>query len=164
MFKLFSLLMALSLWLSACAGGNAVPAESDPSSHVANISTGKVIEYTLESTMADGKMIFTGDGGDIAGDVNPTLTANYGDTVRVTLVSGEGVEHNISFPNFNATSKNVVGKGAKTTIEFMVDKGGSFTYLCSVAGHKEAGMFGTFEVAGGPLRPQAAQTMCQALP
>lgn len=154
MFKLFSLLIALTLWLSACAGGNAIPAEGNSSSEAINISTGNVVEYTLESRMADGKMLFTGVGGDVSGDVNPTLTANYGDTVRVTLVSGEGVEHNISFPDFNATSENVVGKGARTTIEFMVDKGGSFTYLCSVAGHKEAGMFGTFEVAGGP--PAAA--------
>jgi nitrite reductase (NO-forming) len=146
--KIFSLLVALTLVLSACAGANAVVPVSESTSNEV-VSTGKVVEYTLESAMTDGKMLFTGVGGDIDDAVNPELSANVGDTVRVTLVSGEGVEHNVSFPDFNATSENVVGKGDSTTLEFTVDKGGSFTYICSVAGHKEAGMFGKFEVAGG---------------
>ena len=154
LYKLFTLLMALTLLLSACARGNVLPAESNSSSDVSDISTGQIVEYTLESSMADGKMLFTGVGGKIDRAVNPELTANYGDTVRVTLISGEGVEHNISFPEFNATSENVVGQGSRTTLEFTVDKGGSFTYVCSVPGHKEAGMFGPFTVAGGP--PAAA--------
>jgi nitrite reductase (NO-forming) len=150
MFKLFSLLMALSLALSACAGANqaAAPAEESPNSQVS--STGNIIEYTLESAMEDGKMLFKGVGGSIDGEVNPVLSAEVGDTMRVTLISGEGVEHNISFPDFNATSENVVGQGDSTTLEFFVDKGGSLAYICSVPGHQQAGMFGTFEVAGEP--------------
>jgi nitrite reductase (NO-forming) len=61
------------------------------------------------------------------------------------------VEHNISFPDFNVTSESVVGVGDTTTIEFLVDKGGSFMYVCSLPGHKEAGMAGHFEVTGEDL-------------
>jgi nitrite reductase (NO-forming) len=140
-FKIFSLLLALGVLISACAGPNAVALQSSN-------ATGKMVEYALTSNMEEGKMIFIGDGGAIDGIVNPTLSANAGDTMKVTLISGEGVEHNISFPDFNVTSENVVGKGTSTTIEFVVDKGGSFAYICSVPGHKEAGMTGKFEVTG----------------
>ena len=98
--------------------------------------------------MTDGKMSFIGVGKGIDGVVNPTLSANVGDTVKVTLSSGEGVEHDITFPDFNATSEHVVGKGSSTTFEFKPDKGGSFSYYCIIAGHREAGMQGKFEVTG----------------
>jgi nitrite reductase (NO-forming) len=147
-YRSLSLAMVLCLLLSACASANTLP---EPGENGEAVSTGQVVEYAFVSRLDNGQMQFVGDGGSIDGEVNPPLHANVGDTVRVTLTSGEGVEHNISFPDFNATSENVVGQGDSTTLEFTVDKGGSFTYVCSVPGHKEAGMHGTFEVAGGDL-------------
>ncbi len=141
-FKLLSLLMATSVLLSACANANAAREASG------NSSTGKVLEYTLTTSMADGKMVFVGVGGGIDGVVNPTLSANVGDTLKVTLSSGEGVEHNIAFPDFNASSEHVAGQGTSTTLEFTVDKGGSFVYYCEIPGHRQAGMEGKFEVTG----------------
>lgn len=158
-FQLLSLLMAASILVSACASSNVIPETGGNS-----ISTGVVVEYALRTEMREGKMVYVGEGGGIAGIVNPTLSANVGDTVRVTLSSGEGVEHNISFPDFNATSDNVVGQGASTTLEFSVNKGGSFSYFCSVPGHKEAGMAGIFNVTGSaadepaPADPAAGNT------
>lgn len=148
-FRLICLLLATSFLLSACAGANAIPEASTENDSKSN--TGKLIEYALTSRLENGQMQFIGDGGEIDGEVSPPLSANVGDTVRVTLTSGEGVEHNISFPDFNVTSENVVGVGESTTIEFLVDKGGSFTYICSTPGHKEAGMAGPFEVTGEDL-------------
>ena len=150
--RLLSFLMALSLLLAGCASANTLPEPGSGSEAGGEASdTGQLIEYAFTSRLENGQMQFVGDGGAIDGKVNPPLTANVGDTVRVTLTSGEGVEHNISFPDFNVTSENVVGVGESTTIEFLVDKGGSFTYICSIPGHKEAGMHGSFEVAGGAL-------------
>ena len=142
LFKLVSLLMAISVLLTACASANANAARQ------ANGDSGKILEYALTTGMVDGKMSFFGVGGGIDGVVNPMLSANVGDTVKVTLSSGEGVEHDITFPDFNATSEHVVGKGSSTTFEFKADKGGSFSYYCIVAGHREAGMQGNFEVTG----------------
>jgi len=144
-FKLLSLLMAISVLLSACANAN-VNAVQEGSSVAA---TGKVVEYALTTGMVDGKMVYIGVGGGIDGVVNPTLSAMVGDTLKVTLTSGEGVEHDIAFPDFNAMSEHVVGKGTSTTFEFAVDKGGSFAYFCQLPGHRQAGMEGKFEVAGG---------------
>lgn len=138
-FNLLSLLAVITVLISACAS----PAKGNGAA-----DAGKVVEYGLTTGMADGKMSFIGVGAGIDGVVNPRLSANVGDTVKLTLSSGEGVEHDITFPDFNATSEKVVGKGSSTTFEFKVDKGGSFSYYCVIAGHREAGMQGKFEVTG----------------
>jgi nitrite reductase (NO-forming) len=93
-------------------------------------------------------MTFIGVGGGIDGVRNPTLSASVGDTVRVTLTGGDAVEHDIAFPDFNAQSEHITGKGATSTFEFVADRPGTFMYSCLLAGHKEAGMIGKFEVTG----------------
>lgn len=144
-FKLLSLLFAIVLLTAACGG----TAKSESTSTTSGVPvTGKVVEYTLMTNMVDGQMAFFGVGGGIDGVKNPALSANVGDMVKVTLTSGDGIEHDVAFPDFNAFSEHISGKGASTTLEFVPDKPGSFTYNCVVAGHKEAGMIGTFEVTG----------------
>jgi len=139
-FKLFSLLIAITVLVSACGGS--------PKNEVAAAAEGKIVEYTLTTGMMDGQMAFMGVGGGIDGVRNPTLSANVGDTLKLNLSTGDGVEHDIAFPDFNAQSEHVVGKGSSTTLEFAVDKGGSFSYYCVIAGHRQAGMEGKFEVTG----------------
>ena len=145
-FKLLSLLMAVAVLLSACAN-----ASVNAASGISSTGAGKVVEYSLTSAMTDGKMVFIGVGGGIDGVTNPTLSANVGDTVKVTLSTGDGMEHNIAFPDFKASSQHVVGQGSSTTLEFTPDKGGSFVYYCELAGHRQAGMEGKFEVSGGNM-------------
>jgi nitrite reductase (NO-forming) len=115
-----------------------------------NESEGKTVEYSLTASMIDGKFTYIGVGGGIDGISNPVLSANVGDTVKITLTS-DGIEHDISFPDFNATSEHVVGKGSSTTLSFTVDKGGEFAYFCTIPGHREAGMEGEFNVAGSAV-------------
>lgn len=141
-FKLLTLLVAVTILLSSC--GSAANSEA-PSN---GAGAGKTIEYSLLSTMVDGQMTFIGVGGGIDGVRNPTLSASVGDTVRVTLTGGDAVEHDIAFPDFNAQSDHIIGKGSTSTFEFVADKPGSFMYSCLLAGHKEAGMIGKFEVTG----------------
>jgi len=145
-FKLFVLLIAIAVLISACGGA------------AQNENAGKTIEYTLTTGLVDGNMSFIGVGSGIDGVSNPTLSAHVGDTVKITLSSGEGVEHDIAFPDFNAQSEPVVGKGSSTTLEFTVDKGGSFSYYCVTAGHREAGMEGQFNVAGEAVANAAPTT------
>jgi nitrite reductase (NO-forming) len=144
LYKLFVLLLTLSVLLSACGGS----AKTETTSTTAGLPEGKLVEYSLMSTMADGHMMFIGMGGGIDGAQNPTLSASVGDTVRVTITGGDAVEHDVLFPDFNAQSEHISGKGSTSTFEFVADKPGSFTYNCSLAGHKEAGMIGKFEVTG----------------
>lgn len=142
-FKLFSLLFGVALLLTACSG----TAKNESGTNM-TMTEGKKVEYSLMSTMLDGQMAFVGVGGGIDGVKDPTLSANVGDTVKITLTGGDAVAHDIAFPDFNAKSEQVSGKGSTSTFEFVADKPGSFTYNCLIAGHKEAGMIGKFEVTG----------------
>jgi nitrite reductase (NO-forming) len=114
--------------------------------------------YTLRSGIAEGRMVYIGVGGSIDGKVNPVLTAVEGQVVQLTLINGEGAEHDIVFPDQDARSPRVTGRGASTTIAFRAAKSGDFVYFCGVPGHRQAGMEGKFLVT-----PHAApQTVVEA--
>jgi nitrite reductase (NO-forming) len=115
-------------------------------------------KYTLRTGIAEGKMVFLGVGGSIDGKANPILTAAEGQIVQLTLINGEGTEHDIVFPNQDAKSPRVNGKGASTTIVFRATKSGDFIYFCSVPGHQLAGMQGQFLVTA----MVAPQTLVEA--
>jgi nitrite reductase (NO-forming) len=116
------------------------------------------VKYTVRSGIAEGQMVFLGVGGTIDGKVNPVLAAAEGQIVQITLINGEGAAHDIVFPDQNARSARVTGRGASTTIAFQVTASGDFLYYCSVPGHRLAGMEGQFIVTP---RPQA-QTVAEA--
>jgi nitrite reductase (NO-forming) len=115
-------------------------------------------KFTLRTGIAEGKLVFLGVGGSIEGKANPVLTAAEGQIVQLTLINGEGTEHDIVFPDQDAKSPRVNGKGASTTIVFRATKSGDFIYFCSVPGHQLAGMQGQFLVSPLP----AAQTLVEA--
>ena len=129
--------------------------QSAPSADVGYVADAK---YTLRSGIAEGRMVYIGVGGAIDGKVNPLLTAAEGQVVQVTLINGEGAEHDIVFPDQDTKSPRVTGKGASTTIAFRATKSGDFTYFCSVPGHQLAGMQGQFIVTPRP----APQTLVEA--
>lgn len=119
------------------------------------------VDYSLKSDLRDGKMVFVGIGGDIDGQVDPTLTADVGDKVTIHLTSGEGAEHNISLPDFSAESPRVRGAGSATSVSFLVDKAGAFTYFCNVPGNEDAGMKGSFVVGGSAAQAQPAAVVAE---
>jgi nitrite reductase (NO-forming) len=107
-------------------------------------------KYTLRSGIAEGRMVFIGVGGEIEGKVNPVLSAAEGQVVQITLINGEGATHDIVFPDEDARSPRVTGKGSSTTLAFRAGKAGDYLYYCSVPGHREAGMEGQFVVTTKP--------------
>lgn len=96
-------------------------------------------EYTLEASMLG---YFAPDG-----TRNPTLKANKGDRVRITIINMENMTHDISMENLGITSKtlNEVGKSASITFWANSDD----TYFCTVPGHRAAGMVGEFKIVDG---------------
>jgi len=141
----------------AAAPSTAVP---QPPQGATSANSGYLLDakYTLRSGIAEGRMVFIGVGGAIDGKVNPILTAAEGQVVELTLINGEGAEHDIVFPDQSTRSPRVTGKGASTTIAFRADKTGDFIYFCSVPGHQQAGMQGQFIVTPQP----APQTLVEA--
>lgn len=130
--------------------GDVIAGEAQEIAEVsAPVASGVIVEYALESGLMDGKMVFIGKGGEIDGQMNPDLKANIGDTVKITLASGEGAAHNLYLDEFGVQSADVVGQGNTISFEFFVDKEGTFTYYCAIAGHRQAGMEGKFIAGSG---------------
>jgi nitrite reductase (NO-forming) len=117
------------------------------------------IRYTLRSGIAEGRMVYIGVGGTIDGQINPVLSAAEGQVVQITLINGEGAEHDIVFPQQNARSPRITGRGSSTTLAFRAERAGDFAYICSVPGHQLAGMEGQFLVTARP----PAQTVVEAV-
>jgi nitrite reductase (NO-forming) len=118
------------------------------------------LRYTLRTGIAEGRMVFIGVGGAIDGQVNPVLSAAEGQGVQITLINGEGAEHDIVFADQEATARSahITGKGASTNIAFRAGKAGDYIYFCSLPGHQLAGMQGQFLVTPQP----PAQTVVEA--
>src|SRR5215510_5168660 len=92
--------------------------------------------FTLRSGIAQGRMVYRG-----------VLIDD--EIVQINLINGEGAEHDIVIDQYAARSDRVLGIGASSTLAFKADKTGEFTYFCSIAGHREAGMEGRIQVTPG---------------
>lgn len=114
--------------------------------------------YTLRSGIAEGRMVYIGVGGTIDGQVNPVLSAVEGQMVQLILINGEGAEHDIVFPDQDARSQRITGRGASTSMAFRAGRSGDYVYFCDVPGHRLAGMEGKFLVT--PVSP--TQTVVEA--
>lgn len=106
-------------------------------------------EFTLRTDFRDGKMIYVGVGGDIEGVVNPTLVVAPGTMVRAILVNGDGITHDLFFPDFDARTAEIGRKEQTAEVTFTVtaDQVGTFVYYCTLPGHREAGQEGQFIVS-----------------
>ncbi|MCR4279941.1 MAG: plastocyanin/azurin family copper-binding protein [Candidatus Komeilibacteria bacterium] len=72
------------------------------------------------------------------------ITVNKGDRVRINLRVDQGF-HDWTVEGFDAATGQV-GVGETTSVEFVADEAGSFTYYCSVGNHRALGMVGTLIV------------------
>ena len=132
-----------SLILLACAGGH-LSGQTTPSSR----ASGPVDrEFTLESTMLG----YRGLGGEIDGVRNPNLWALTGETVRITIVNGETMVHDVAMEKADVRSAQILDRGASASITFKANV--SDTYYCSLPGHRAAGMEGRFDVSDQPRVP-----------
>ena len=154
--RLAPLALVLLLAFPASAQNAANKASDQTAANAAMSHTMPNASFTLTTGIAQGKMVFIGKGGAIDGKVNPTLTVHEGDTVQITLINGEGAEHDISLPDVRASSQRVVGRGASSALVFRASNIGAIPYFCTVPGHRESGMEGVLRVE--PAQPQGPQS------
>lgn len=111
--------------------------------------TGVTVEYTLKTVMGlTPPMAFMGVGGEIEGVINPTLKANAGDRIKITLINGDPIEHDLVIDEFGGHRAHVMAQNEEVTFEFLADRAGTFKYYCSIPGHQQIGMEGLLEIAG----------------
>ena len=107
------------------------------------------ISFTLRTDIAGGKLVYVGDTGAIEGEVNPDLHVPENAVVQINVINGDGAIHDIAVPEFGAKSDEFTGRGSSTAIVFRANKNGTFEYLCTLPGHRAAGMFGSL-IVGEP--------------
>jgi putative membrane-bound dehydrogenase-like protein len=106
--------------------------------------------YRLEATTLG----YRGIGGNIEGIRNPTLWARTGETVRITIVNGEVMVHDIALEKQGAKSQQILEKGETASITFKAEQ--SDTYYCTLPGHRISGMEGRLDVSEEPRTTSAA--------
>ncbi|TFH35003.1 MAG: nitrite reductase, copper-containing, partial [Anaerolineales bacterium] len=127
----------------------AMPAAADDHSEDLGVPD---VRYTLLTGGGTGKLIFVGVGGDIDGLENPTLTAEPGDVVEITLINGDKIEHDLLIEELGVHSEPLQELDAQSTVTFKVEEEAEYAYFCSIPGHRQAGMVGTLRVG----QPQSA--------
>ncbi|HET7714823.1 MAG TPA: multicopper oxidase domain-containing protein, partial [Bauldia sp.] len=115
------------------------------------------VRYTLRTEAEGEGSVFVGVGGAIDGEKNPALQAVEGQVVQITLINGDGREHDIVFPDQDTRSPRVFEEGSGTSIAFRVTTAGDFTYHSSLPGQREAGMSGRLVVAPQPPAESVVQ-------
>ncbi|MBK8026384.1 MAG: nitrite reductase, copper-containing [Chloroflexi bacterium] len=137
----------------------------------------QLVEYTVRTVIGlTPAMAFQGVGGTIDGQINPLLTASVGDTVRITVVNGDPVLHDLTISVLNLTTGQLIQDEQQSVIEFVASEPGEYVYSCSVPGHHEIGMWGTLRIDGpasvdgagdqaaAPQEAAAAQTSATIAP
>ncbi len=114
------------------------------------------VVFTLRTDIADGKLVFVSEAGPTKGQVNPEMRVPEGTVVQVNIVNGDGAIHDFAIPEFNLKSDQIGGKGSATAVVFRASKSGVFEYLCTLPGHKAAGMFGKL-IVGDPQEATASK-------
>lgn len=112
-----------------------------------------VSHIKLSTGLVDGKMVYL----DAQGKANPALRVNVGETVVLTIHSGEGAEHDIVIPELKVHSKHFNASTGPVQVRFKALQAGKFTYYCSIPGHRQIGMEGVIEVIGSAADMAAAK-------
>ena len=107
-------------------------------------NAGTTHKLVMKTGMAGGKMVYF----DEKGNANPVLKGKVGDTLEITIASGEGAEHDIVFEGLGVQSRKFSAQTGPAKVSLKLTQSGKFTYFCSIAGHRQIGMEGVLEVTG----------------
>ena len=139
----------LIFWAFAASLGFMTPSIATEAHGHGTVTYRPDITFTLRTSIADGKLVYIGDAGAIEGKINPDLQVPENAVVQINVINGDGAIHDIAVPEFGAKSDQFMGPGSSTAIVFRANKNGTFEYLCTLPGHKAAGMFGKL-IVGEP--------------
>jgi nitrite reductase (NO-forming) len=120
------------------------------------------VEYTLLTGGDYGGLVFVGRGGQIDGEVNPTLTAEPGQVVQITLVNADAITHNLTIDEFGIKTADLTDVEDQATVIFKADEAGEYVYYCALPGHRAAGMWGILKVGEGFSQPATAPSIVRS--
>jgi plastocyanin len=136
------LLVATSLFVGACGSGDD---DSNTGSQSAAAPTSTPTPNSKPATGSGSTVSLQPKGDQLLFDTN-TLTAKAG-KVRVDFTNDSAISHNVTLINSaNKTLGETPTFDGGTKSFNATLKAGTYTYYCSVPGHREAGMQGTLTV------------------
>ena len=144
--------LALALLVSFFAAPAAMAQTAPAAPKQAAVKPSPLQRITLSTGIKDGKMVFL----DEKGQANPTLKAKVGDTIEITISSGEGAQHDIVIPELDVKSAQFDRSTGPTKVRFKITRAGTFEYYCTISGHRQVGMEGKLEVTGAGASTAAA--------
>jgi nitrite reductase (NO-forming) len=133
------LLTVFVLWTGGCQ--TQPPAPGKEQSLDTAVNTG-LLTYTLTTAHDNGKMVYKGLGGSIDGLINPDLLVTIGEPVRIVVVNGDGMPHDLAILELNVQTALAAGKEDRVEVVFTAGESGTYAYYCTVTGHRQAGMEG----------------------
>jgi heme/copper-type cytochrome/quinol oxidase subunit 2 len=80
----------------------------------------------------------------VNGKENPEIKVKVGEKIKIEFTSTEGF-HDFVIDELEAKTDKV-NSGGSTSVEFIANQAGTFSYYCSVGKHRDFGMEGTFIV------------------
>ena len=137
----------IAIFLFACTPQSDTPVPATAVAEIEEQPTTPVtteVEFTLKTIAEDGKLLFIGVGGDIDGVINPDLLVPQNTIVRIILINGDAMPHDLFLPDFDAKTEYVkkIGEQAEIVFEANGMQPGSYVYYCTVPGHRKAGQEG----------------------
>ena len=151
MYKSAIILSALiSIFIISCSPQDETTVPVTP---VEDSSIGSLVQpetvFTLQTIAEGGKLLYIGVGGEIDGIVNPDLVVEPGAVVRIILINGDGMPHDLFLPDLNVKTGYVksIGESTETVFEIGNMQPGSYVYYCTLPGHRKAGQEGKLIVS-----------------
>lgn len=150
--------MRVLLWMFALVSllGMASPALAAHPEESAEVTYVPDVTFTLRTDISGGKLVYVSESGSTKGKVNPDLQVAEGAVVQINVVNGDGATHDLAIPQFSVKSDHISDKGSATAVVFKATKSGTFEYLCTLPGHKAAGMVGKL-IVGEPQEQAASK-------
>lgn len=74
-----------------------------------------------------------------------SITVSAGDKVKIIFSNKGNIRHNLVVEGLGASTASI-SPGQTETIEFTAPDSGTYTFFCSISGHRAAGMEGALEV------------------
>jgi len=74
-----------------------------------------------------------------------SITFAKGEMVQITFTNAGSAPHDFTLEGLGIKTR-VIGPGQTDSVEFTAPAAGNYTFFCSVAGHRQAGMEGIMEV------------------
>lgn len=129
--RVLAITAVLAMALTACSGGDSGDSGNDGA----------------DAPAADGAVTFTTGDTLEFGESSKAATVGEDGSLEVTIECTGSVEHNVVFEGVNGDAIIAECTGGESDTGTVQVEAGSYTYYCSIPGHREAGMEGQITVS-----------------